>query len=213
MNQLVDTKLVANSADIYNLNVEQLANLERMAEKSAKNVIDAIAASKNRPLWRLLHGLGIPHVGEGAARKLADHFRSFERLQNATTEQLTHVQDIGDIMAEAIAQYFQNRKNLDVIRALSEAGLRMEDEAANETADVNHPLFGKTVVVTGTLAHFSRDEIKEALRRVGAVVTDSVSKKTHYLIAGEAAGSKLEKARKFNVTVLTEAETESLLND
>lgn len=213
VNQLVDTKLVANSADIYKLTVEQLANLERMAEKSAKNVIDAIAASKDRPLWRLLHGLGIPHVGEGAARKLADHFRSLERLQNATAEQLTHVQDIGDIMAEAIAQYFQNRKNLDVISALREAGLRMEDEAANETADVNHPLFGKTVVVTGTLAHFSRDEIKEALRRVGAVVTDSVSKKTHYLIAGEAAGSKLEKARKFNVTVLTEAETESLLND
>lgn len=212
VNQLVDANLVATSADLYRLTVEQLASLERMGVKSAENVITAIATSKDRPLWRLLHGLGIPHVGEGAARKLADHFRSLDRLQNATTEQLVLVQDIGDIMAEAIVQYFQNQKNLDVIAALRADGVRMEDEAAHETADASHPLFGKTVVVTGTLTHFTRDEIKDALRRVGAVVTDSVSKKTNYLIAGEAAGSKLDKAQKLGVNVLNESAIADLLN-
>ncbi len=212
VNQLVDAGLVTTSADVYQLTLEQLAALERMAEKSARNVIDAIRASKDRPLWRLLHGLGIPHVGEGAARKLANHFQSLDRLQHATAEQLTLVPDIGPIMAESIAQYFRNQKNLSVMAALRAAGVRMEDEAATLATDASHPLFGKIVVVTGTLAHFSRDEIKEALRRVGAIVTDSVSKKTNYVIAGEAAGSKLDKARKFEVPVLTEAEAEKLLS-
>jgi DNA ligase (NAD+) len=193
------------------LTVEQLAALDRMAEKSARNVIDAIAASKDRPLWRLLHGLGIPHVGEGAARKLADHFRSLDRLQVATIEQLTQVQDIGEVMAEAIVQYFQNAKNIIVIDALRSADVSMQDESNTPAADTGHPLFSKTVVVTGTLDNFSRDEIKEALRRVGAIVTDSVSKKTNYLIAGESAGSKLDKAQKLGVAILTGEDAEKLL--
>jgi DNA ligase (NAD+) len=211
VNQLVDANLVTNSADIYKLTVEQLAALDRMAEKSARNVIDAIAASKDRPLWRLVHGLGIPHVGEGAARKLADHFRSLDRLQVATIEQLTQVQDIGDVMAEAIIQYFKNQKNVAVIESLRGAGVSMQDESNTPVADTGHPLFSKTVVVTGTLKNFSRDEIKEALRRVGAIVTDSVSKKTNYLIAGESAGSKLDKAQKLGVAILTGEEAEKLL--
>lgn len=211
VNQLVDAKLVTTSADLYALTVEQLAGLDRMGEKSAENVVAAISASKQRPLWRLLHGLGIPHVGEGAARKLAAHFNALDQLTIATPEQLQQVPDIGEIMAEAIAQYFQNRKNLDVIESLRAAGVSMQDEAVATVADTGHPFYGKTVVVTGTLANYTRDGIKDTLRRAGAIVTDSVSKKTNYLIAGEAAGSKLEKAQKFNVKVLTEAEAEQWL--
>lgn len=211
VNQLVDAGLVATSADLYRLTADQLAELERMGEKSAYNVVAAITESKQRPLWRLLHGLGIPHVGEGAARKLAGHFGSLDALQHATIEQLVQVQDIGEVMAEAIVQYFHNAKNIAVIHALREAGVSMHDEQVAVATDAHHPLFGKTVVVTGTLAHYSRDEIKEALRRVGAIVTDSISKKTNYLIAGEAAGSKLEKAKTLNVPVLSEAEAIAML--
>ncbi|HMP90362.1 MAG TPA: NAD-dependent DNA ligase LigA [Kiritimatiellia bacterium] len=211
VNQLVDTGLVHTAADIYQLTVDQVAGLERMGPKSSENLIQAIMESKDRPLWRLLHGLGIPHVGEGAARKLAAHFLSMEKLKNATPEELEKVQDIGTIMATAIVDYFSNPQNRALMDHLSATGLRTVDEAPVVTASQNHPLFGKTMVVTGTLQNYSRDQIKDALRAKGAIVTDSVSKKTDYVVAGEAAGSKLDKAAKLNVRVLTEAEVEEML--
>jgi len=211
VNQLVDAGLVRTAADIYRLNADQLAELERMGRKSSENVIAAIDGSRERPFWRLLHGLGIPHVGEGAARKLAGHFLSMTKLRRASPEELEKVQDVGSIMAAEIASFFQNPKNITLIEQLAAAGVKMEDEAPDTSANEGHPLYGKTVVVTGTLEKYSRDEIKEVLRGVGAVVTDSVSKKTDFLIAGEAAGSKLEKARKLNVQVLTEAEATAML--
>jgi DNA ligase (NAD+) len=159
----------------------------------------------------LLHGLGIPHVGEGAARKLAAHFRSLTALRTATTEQLELVPDVGAIMAEAIHHYFLNPRNIAVIDELAVAGVRMEDEVIAAAPVTDHPLAGKTVVVTGTLSGYSRDAIKEKLRELGAIVTDSVSKKTDLLIAGDAAGSKLDKARKLNVRVVEDSELEDVL--
>jgi len=211
VNQLADAGLVKTAADIYTLTVEQLSALERMGPKSAANVVNAIKESRERPLWRLLHGLGIPHVGEGAARKLANHFTSLDALRAADAAQLEQVQDIGEIMAEAIVQYFLNPENLALIDALAKAGVRMQDEKAEVTADASGAFYGKTVVVTGTLAQFSREQIKETLRTAGAVVTDSVSKKTHYLIAGTDAGSKLDKARTLGVRILDETEAIDLL--
>ncbi|HMO50633.1 MAG TPA: NAD-dependent DNA ligase LigA [Kiritimatiellia bacterium] len=210
VNQLVDAGLVRTATDLYRLTEEQLAGLDRMGTKSAAKVIQAIRAGKERPLWRLLHGLGIPHVGEGAARKLADHFRSLDALRAAEPEHLRTIQDIGDIMADAIFQYFQNPANISFITALAAAGVRMEDAPAT-VVQSGHPLCGKTMVVTGTLSGYSRDGIKERLRSIGAIVTDSVSKKTDYLVAGEAAGSKLAKAKTLGVTVLSESELDSLL--
>ena len=212
VNQLVDAGLVQTAADLYRLRADQVANLERMGPKSAENVVRAIEESRNRPLWRLLHGLGIPHVGEGAARKLAAHFLSMSALRRADETMLQTVPDIGEIMAGEIAQYFRHPQNIAMVDALAVAGVRMEDEAPPATAPAGHPLAGKTVVVTGALTRYSRDEIKERLRGVGAVVTDSVSKKTHFLIAGAEAGSKLAKAQTLGVTVLTEDEAEKLLN-
>jgi DNA ligase (NAD+) len=213
VNQLVDAGLVRTASDLYALTVDQVAGLERMGKKSAENVIAAIDGSRKRPLWRLLHGLGMPHVGEGAARKLATHFHALDRLRDATAEHLEQVPDIGAIMAEAIRQYFANPANLALLEKLEQAGVSTIDETPAAAADASHPLFGKTVVVTGTLEHFTRDQIKEALRAVGAIVTDSVSKKTNYLIAGEAAGSKLNKAKKFGIAILGEAEAFDMLND
>ncbi|HVM60205.1 MAG TPA: NAD-dependent DNA ligase LigA [Verrucomicrobiae bacterium] len=210
VNQLVDKKLVRDVADLYSLTIEQLAGLERMAEKSATNVVTAIAESKNRELWRLVHGLGILHVGEGAARKLADHFHDLDALAAASLEELQQAEDVGPVMAQSIRDFFDNPRNQAVIKKLREAGLKMKEKAAPRAAATG-PFAGKTVVVTGTLSKFSRDEAKEALRKAGASVTDSVSKKTDFLIVGEDAGSKLDKAKKFGVKTLTEAEFAKLL--
>lgn len=211
VNQLVDAGLVRKASDLYGLTIDQVASLERMGPKSAENVIEAIASSRKQPLWRLLHGLGIPHVGEGAARKLASHFTSLAELAAASCELLQSVQDIGDIMAESIFQYFRNERNLQLISELERAGLNTRGDR-QMASDIGHPLYCKTVVVTGTLSRFTRDGIKEELRRVGANVTDSVSKNTDYLIVGESAGSKLEKAKKLGVAILTEDAAEKLLS-
>jgi len=210
VNQLVDNKLVKDVADLYSLTVEQLANLERMAEKSATNVVTAIAGSKNRELWRLIHGLGILHVGEGAARKLADHFHDLDKLAAASIEELQQAEDVGPVMAESIHDFFQNPRNQAVIAKLKKAGVKMK-ESGVRSQKTEGPFVGKTVVVTGTLSKLSRDEAKEALRKAGANVTDSVSKKTDYLIVGEDAGSKLDKARALGVKTLSEAEFEKML--
>jgi DNA ligase (NAD+) len=205
VNQLVDKELVRDVADLYLLTVEQLASLERMAEKSATNVVTAIAESKTRELWRLTHGLGILHVGEGAARKLADHFHDLDALANASMDELQQAEDVGLVMAQSIRDFFDNPRNQAVIEKLRKAGVKMKEKAASKAVTTG-PFVGKTVVVTGTLTKFSRDDAKEVLRKAGANVTDSVSKKTDFLIVGEDAGSKLDKARTLGVETVTEAE-------
>jgi DNA ligase (NAD+) len=205
VNQLVDKELIKDVADLYSLNVEQLADLERMAEKSATNVVTAIAESKNRELWRLINGLGILHVGEGAARKLADHFQSLETLGAASLDELQHTQDIGPVMAQSIHDFFRNPRNGAVLEKLRQAGVKPQRSEVRVQSSQGGPFAGKTVVVTGTLSKFSREDAKEELRKRGASVTDSVSKKTDCLIVGEEAGSKLDKAKKLGVITLNEA--------
>jgi DNA ligase (NAD+) len=209
--QLVAQNLVRDVADLYALTVEQLAGLERMAEKSAGNVVAAIAASKERDLWRLLAGLGILHVGEEAARKLAAYFGSLAKMASATVEELQQCVDVGPVMAESIHEFFRNPRNQEVLAKLKRAGL--DPKCGSCLPAATGPLAGKTVVVTGTLEKFSRDEAKEALRKAGANVTESVSQKTDYVVVGAAAGSKLEKARKLGVKTLSEAELLEMIGD
>ena len=204
IDQLVGQQRVHDVADLYALTVDQLASLERMAEKSATNVVAAIAGSKDRDLWRLIFGLGILHVGEEAARKLAVHFGNLAALASASVEELQHCEDIGPVMAESLHDFFHNPRNVEVINKLQKAGV--QPLTADRRPLTAGPFTGKTVVVTGTLEKFSRDETKEKLRVAGANVTESVSKKTDYLIVGADAGSKLDKAKKFGVKTLTEKE-------
>lgn len=209
--QLIAKGLVQNCADLYRLEVAQLVGLERFAEKSAVNLVSALEASKANPLWRLLHGLGIPHVGAEASKLLATCHEDLDHLASAESESLAALRGIGDIMAEAIAGWFHQESNLNLIEKLREAGLNFKGEERPDMSDA--PLAGKTFVLTGTLPHCTRDEAKAAIEAAGGKVTGSVSRHTDYLVAGEAAGSKLAKAEKLNVPILNEADLKSLLGD
>lgn len=211
VNQLVDQGLVKDVADLYEIKAEQLADLERMAEKSAANVVEAVAASKDRELWRLVNGLGILHVGEGAARKLAAQFRDLDTLAAESVEGLQKARDVGPVMAESIHDFFRNPRNRSVIEKLRKAGVNFKAGPESEAPAAGGPLAGKTVVVTGALKNYSREGIKDRLREAGATVTDSVSKKTDFLVVGEDAGSKLDKAKKLGVAILDEAALKKML--
>jgi DNA ligase (NAD+) len=180
--------------------------------QAATNLYQAIQSSKNRELWRLINGLGILHVGDGAARKLADHFRDLDALANANMEELQQAEDVGPVMAQSIHDFFRNPRNLEVLKKLSRAGIHPIVYRPSSIVPTG-PFAGKTVVVTGTLSKLSRDEAKEVLRKAGANVTDSVSKKTDFLIVGEDAGSKLDKARALDVKTLTEQEFLKMLRE
>jgi len=208
--QLVDKGLVKSIGDIYSLTKEQLLTLERMGEKSAQNILDGIEASKARDLWRLVHGLGIVHVGEGAAQKLAEHFLDLDKLAEASVEELQNAEDCGPVMAQSVCNFFRNEKNQAILKRLKDAGVKTKEAARKQVATTG-PFAGKTVVVTGTLSKFSRGQAKAELQKRGAKVTDSVSAKTDFLIVGEDAGSKLDKARKLGVKTLDEAEFVNLL--
>jgi DNA ligase (NAD+) len=202
--QLVGSGLVEDVADLYALQAEPLAALERMGERSAANVIAAIAASRDRDLWRLVHGLGILHVGEGGARKLAAHFGELDRLAAASADDLQRVKDVGPVMAQSVHDFFRNPRNAAVLQKLRKAGLNLKSREAPASAAAG-PLAGKTVVLTGALSSCTREEARERLRRLGATITDSVSRKTDFVIAGADAGSKLTKARSLGVRVLDES--------
>jgi DNA ligase (NAD+) len=196
-------------SDVYRLDAEKLSTLERMGEKSISNLLGAIGASKTRPLWRLIFGLGILHVGVSASRALASHFRSMERVMQASLEELQRIPDVGEVVGQSIHGFFQEPANREVIARLGAAGVRLEDEEA-PTAAQDSPFAQSTWVITGTLSQ-PRDEIAELIIARGGKVSGSVSKKTTYLLAGEEAGSKLEKAKKFGVRVLKEKEFRALL--
>jgi len=208
VNQLVDAGLLKNLPDIYTLQKNQLLALERMGEKSAANLLAAIEESRSRPLWRLLNGLGIPHIGVTSARDLASHFGTLDALRSATVETLLSIHSIGDIMAEAIHGWFLKPANLELLESLCAAGLNFGESDA-QTAPSDNRLAGTTWVLTGTLS-ISREEASEMIRRLGGKVTGSVSKKTTHLLAGEEAGSKLEKARELGIPVLGDAEFRAL---
>ena len=201
VNLLVERDLVRSPADLYRLEVETLAALPRLAKKSAANLIDALTRSKSTTLERFLYALGIREVGEATARALARHFRELAPLMAADQETLQKIADIGPVVAGHIEAFFQEPHNRQVITDLQQAGIHWPPVQA-ETGQ--HPLSGKTVVLTGTLGAMSRDQAKARLLAVGARVSGSLSAKTHYLVAGEAAGSKLTKAQQLGIEIIDE---------
>jgi DNA ligase (NAD+) len=200
IDQLVEAGLVSNVADIYKLTKEDLVELERMADKSAQNVIDSIEDSrKNRPLWRLIAGLGIRHIGVQTAQDLAEHFGSLDALMNASQTELDAVEQIGEKVAQSVYEFFHDDRNIDVIKELTSAGVEPQ---LPKKVKAKGKLAGKTIVVTGTLENFSRQQAEQAIRLAGGKSSSSVSKKTDFVLAGENPGSKLDKAKKLGVEVI-----------
>ena len=208
---LVDKKLVKNVADLYSLEVETIADFERMAEKSATNVVNQIQASKERGLQRMLFGLDIRHVGERYSKILANQFRSIENLMKATVEELDAIPEIGEKVAQSIYDYFQSESAKDLIERLKSHGLKMEiDETGSVKLDER--FVNKKFVLTGKMENFTRTEAAKLIEERGGRVSSSVSKNTDYLVAGEKAGSKLAKAEKLGVEILNESDLNLLLN-
>ena len=207
VNQLTERGLVKNVADIYKLTKNDLLSLERMGDKSAENVLREIEASKKLPLERVIYGLGIRFVGERTAQFLAEHFGSMDALMKASEEELQDVNEVGPRIAESIAEFFQEPKNRELVKRLGEAGLTF----SGKKKERGTKLAGKTFVLTGTLARYTRDEAKKMIEDAGGRVSGSVSKKTDYVIAGSDAGSKLDKAKELGVRVLGEEEMNELL--
>lgn len=205
---LVNAGLVKTPADLYQLKASDVEGLERMGKKSAENLIAAIERSKSQGMARLLFAFGIRQVGQKAAQVLARQFGSLDKLMEASQEELTQVNDVGGITADYLVNWFQNPQSRHLIESLRQAGVSFE----STEAPVGDQLAGKTFVVTGTLEHFSRKEAEEAIQARGGKASGSVSKKTSYVVAGEAAGSKLTKAQSLGVPVLTEEEFIALLN-
>ena len=205
--QLVDHDLVRTAADLYHLRAEEVEKLDRMGKKSAENLIRAIDKSRSNDLSRLIYGLGIRQVGEKAAQTLARHFRTLDALMAATEEELTAIDDVGAVTAHCITDYFRDPQAQDLIRRLGEAGVNMTSTA--ETTDQRFA--GMTFVLTGTLTRFDRKTAEAMVVERGGKAAGSVSKKTTYVVAGEAAGSKLQKARELGVPVLTEEEFAQML--
>ncbi|RMH32971.1 MAG: NAD-dependent DNA ligase LigA [Acidobacteria bacterium] len=209
--QLVDKGLVKDVADIYHLKLDSLVNLERMGKKSAMNLLEQIESSKQRGMERLLIGLDIRHVGERYAKILTNHFRSIERLAQASIEELDAIPEIGRIVAESIYEWFHNERNLDLLKRLKEAGVKMSAEE-EEISERDENFAGKTFVLTGKLESFTRDEAASLIEKRGGRVASSVSKKTDYLIVGKDAGSKLDKAKALGIKLLNEDDFKKMLD-
>ncbi|MHC4496136.1 MAG: NAD-dependent DNA ligase LigA [Planctomycetota bacterium] len=207
--QLVEVCLVENFADLYKLQKSELIGLERMAEKSADNVIEAIEKSKTQPLWRFITALGIRHIGGQSAQILAEHFGSLEALMSAEQEELAAIDQIGPIMAKSVHEYFKDEKNLEIVTQMLTAGVNPQRPMARRLGKLE----GKTFVVTGTLENFSRQQTQQAIRQAGAKSSGSVSKKTDFVLAGKNPGSKLDKARKLGVEVINEEQFVKMIED
>ena len=206
--QLIDSRLVNNFADLYKVQPAQLAALERMAEKSADNVIKAIEESKTRPLWRFIAALGIRHIGGQSAQILAEYFASLNALMSATQEELAAIDQIGPTMAESVYEYFRDQRNRSVIDQLLAAGVKPRQPRTRRS----DKLAGKTIVVTGTLENLTRQQAEQAIRQAGAKASGSISKKTDFVLAGENPGSKLDKASKLGVKVIDEKQFLKMMN-
>jgi DNA ligase (NAD+) len=209
VDQLVDQGIVKSPADLYRLELKGLSELERMGEKSAANLLAAIAKSRDTTLERFIYGLGIRNVGEATARDLARHFGSLDAVMEADAAALQAVPDVGPVVAGSIARFFGEARNRQVVQELRRLGVRWSEGEAPRAREL--PLAGKTFVLTGTLPHLTREEASERILARGGKVSGSVSKKTHYVVAGADPGSKLEKARELGVQVLDETELLKLL--
>ena len=208
LQQMVDNGLIHTAADLYDLTVPQIAALDRMGQKSAENAVAAIEHSKQNDLSRLLYAFGIRQIGVKAARVLANRFHSFDALAAATEEELTEIDDIGAITARFLCQWLDSPQSQDLVRRLREAGVNLESVATQ----VDDRFAGMTFVLTGSLEHFTRDEAAAMIEERGGKASGSVSKKTTYVVAGEAAGSKLKKANELGIPVLSEEEFLAMLN-
>ncbi|BAL95753.1 NAD-dependent DNA ligase LigA [Rubrivivax gelatinosus] len=212
VDQLVDAGIIRTLPELYTLGVLKLSALDRMADKSAANLVAALEKSKQTTLARFLYALGIRQVGEATAKDLARHFGSLDRVMDASVEQLLEVRDVGPIVAQSIRTFFEQPHNREVVEQLRAAGIRWDEHEGAALANVAAlPLAGKTLVLTGTLPTLSREQAKEIIEAAGGKVAGSVSKKTHYVVAGEEAGSKLEKARELGITVLDEDGLKALI--
>ncbi|MEI7784974.1 MAG: NAD-dependent DNA ligase LigA, partial [Betaproteobacteria bacterium] len=208
--QLVEANMVRNLADLYRLGLSALLNLERMADKSASKLLEAVERSKQTTLARFIFGLGIRHVGEATAKELARHFGKLDAVMDASQEQLLEVADVGPVVAQSIRTFFAQPHNREVVEQLRALGLVWAEGEPAARAVLR--LSGKTLVITGTLPSLSRDEAKDRIEAAGGKVAGSVSKKTDYLVAGSEAGSKLTKAQELGITILDEAQLMELLN-
>jgi DNA ligase (NAD+) len=210
VDQLVDAGLVRTLPELYSLGVAKLAALDRMADKSAANLVTALETSKRTTLARFIFALGIRHVGEATARDLARHFGGIDRLMDASEDELLQVHDVGPVVARSIRTFFDQPHHREIVEQLRAAGIGWDEHEGAAAAEPG-VLTGKTLVLTGTLPTLSRDEAKALIEAAGGKVAGSVSKKTHFVIAGEAAGSKLDKARELGVAVLDEEGLKALL--
>ncbi|WP_413199155.1 NAD-dependent DNA ligase LigA [Nostoc piscinale] len=213
VHQLVDKGLVHSVADLYDLTEAQLCSLERMGEKSAQKLVDAIAQSKNQPWHRVLYGLGIRHVGSVNAQLITEKYPAVEKLETAKQSDIAGIYGIGAEIAQSVYQWFHIDANQALIERLRNTGLQLAAEETATVSEINQKFAGKTFVVTGTLPTLKRDEAKALIQKAGGKVTDSVSKKTDYLVVGEDAGSKLAKAQALGITQLTEAQLIQMLGD
>jgi len=202
IDQLVDAGVIRTLPDLYKLGLTALVQLDRMAEKSALNILKALEASKETSLPRFIYGLGIRHVGEATAKEFARHFGTLDALMNASLEELLQVADVGPIVAQSVLTFFAQAHHQEIVAQLRACGVRWPEGPPAERASL--PLAGKTIVLTGTLPNLGRDEAKAMLEAAGAKVAGSVSQKTNYVVAGSEAGSKLEKALALGVPVLDE---------
>jgi len=209
VDQLVDAGVIKTLPDLYRLGLTSLAALDRMADKSAQNVLAALEKSKQTTLARFMYGLGIRHIGETTAKDLAKHFGSLDAIMEASEEQLLQVNDVGPVVAHSLRTFFDQAHNREVMEQLRAVGITWPE--GDPVIQQAQPLLGKTFVITGTLPTLGRDEAKDMLEAAGAKVSGSVSKKTHYVLAGAEAGSKLDKAKELGVPVIDEAQMLAML--
>ena len=206
--QFIDKGLIKNIADIYSLKLEEIASLKKNGKKFASNLIQAIEQSKNQDLFHLITALGIRQVGTKAAKVLARKYKTMENLQNATLESLIDTEDLGEITAGNIIEFFEQEQTKDTLEKLKNVGVNMQILSFEEESD--NRFEGNTFVLTGTLSKYTRDEASNIIEKFGGKVSSAVSKKTSYVLAGEDAGSKLTKAQNLGVTIISEQEFEDM---
>lgn len=207
--QMLDRNLIETAADLYYLKPESIADMDKLGEKSANNLIESLERSKTNPLYRLIFGLGIRHIGEKAAKLIANRYKTIDNLKKASVEELTAINDIGEKMAVSVVEFFSEPQNEEFLKKLEEAGVKCVDDSEENTVDSRFE--GKVFVLTGTLEKYKRSEASSIIESMGGKTSSSVSKKTDYVLAGTEAGSKLEKAEKLGVTVITESEFDDMI--
>ena len=210
---LIKKNFIKDIADIYSIHNHRkdLVELERFGDKSIDNIISSIEASKDKPFEKVLYAIGIRYVGERSSKLIANHFGSMKALMNATEEEIENIHEVGPAIAKSIYNFFRDEKSVDLIQRLEQAGLKFSIERKKDFK-TNENINGKIFVLTGTLEKYTRDKASEIIESMGGRVTSSVSKKTDYVLAGDEAGSKLEKAKSLNIKILSEKDFDDLIN-